>query len=213
MIIVGDKETLEYLRNRNLCHQYDLLYDCINLIIYKGINYFDKYMLWSLNHIALANIVDHAGRFREQPVYVNQHCPPYHKDVPHLMDLFFSWIYKSWNESNNLFIVPAYALWRLNWIHPFIDGNGRTARAICYLLICAKLNLILPGEKILPELLKENYEKLIPILENLDKFYDNNPLKGRKYLEDLSDLLAQLTYMQIKNSTKTYPLNSRDISA
>jgi hypothetical protein len=29
--------------------------------------------------------------------------------------------------------LAAFALWRLNWIHPFTDGNGRTARALSYL--------------------------------------------------------------------------------
>jgi hypothetical protein len=28
--------------------------------------------------------------------------------------------------------LAAYGLWRLNWIHPFVEGNGRTARAVCY---------------------------------------------------------------------------------
>jgi hypothetical protein len=29
---------------------------------------------------------------------------------------------------------PAYALWRLVWLHPYSDGNGRTSRALCYAL-------------------------------------------------------------------------------
>lgn len=32
--------------------------------------------------------------------------------------------------------AAAYALWRLNWIHPFGDGNGKTARAVMYLVRC-----------------------------------------------------------------------------
>jgi hypothetical protein len=29
---------------------------------------------------------------------------------------------------------PAFALWRLVWLHPYSDGNGRTSRALCYAL-------------------------------------------------------------------------------
>lgn len=36
-------------------------------------------------------------------------------------------------------VLEAYALWRLNWIHPFINGNGRTARALCYYVICLRM--------------------------------------------------------------------------
>ena len=47
---------------------------------------------------------------------------------------------------------PAgYALWRINWIHPFDDGNGRTARAVAYLLLCARLHQELSGETTLIE--------------------------------------------------------------
>ncbi|MBL8221394.1 MAG: Fic family protein, partial [Bryobacterales bacterium] len=33
-------------------------------------------------------------------------------------------------------------MWRLNWIHPFFGGNGRTARSASYLVLCASLNSI-----------------------------------------------------------------------
>ena len=39
----------------------------------------------------------------------------------------------------------AYALWRLSWIHPFAEGNGRTARAVCLLIICLKHGVWLRG--------------------------------------------------------------------
>jgi len=51
-------------------------------------------------------------------------------------------------------VLSAYVLWRLNYIHPFINGNGRTARAAAYFILCVKAGGWLPGETILPELLK-----------------------------------------------------------
>ena len=27
-------------------------------------------------------------------------------------------------------------MWRVNWVHPFIDGNGRVARACAYIALC-----------------------------------------------------------------------------
>ncbi len=54
------------------------------------------------------------------------------------MDRFFSLIHENWTIVDHPTWLAAYALWRLNWIHPFIEGNGRTARAACYYLICMK---------------------------------------------------------------------------
>jgi hypothetical protein len=70
--------------------QYDLLTNCIELGLSKGIEAFDRYTLWSLNAAAVANIAQFGGRFREQPIYVGNHIPPHFKDVPTLMDQFLS---------------------------------------------------------------------------------------------------------------------------
>ena len=52
--------------------------------------------------------------------------------------------------------LVACVLWRINHSHPFINGNGRTARAVWYLVLCMKSGGLLPGNEILPELLRRN---------------------------------------------------------
>ena len=42
-------------------------------------------------------------------------------------------------------------MWRVNWIHPFFGGNGRTARAVSYLVLCARLGFRIPGTPTIPE--------------------------------------------------------------
>jgi Fic family protein len=64
--------------------------------------------------------------------------PPHFNDVPRLMDAFFSIIHENWTILEHPTGLAAFAFWNLNWIHPFIEGNGRTARAACYDLICIK---------------------------------------------------------------------------
>ena len=29
----------------------------------------------------------------------------------------------------------AYLMWRVNWVHPFFGGNGRTSRAVAYMVM------------------------------------------------------------------------------
>ena len=49
--------------------------------------------------------------------------------------------------------ASSYLMWRLNWIHPFLDGNGRTARVISYLALNCGYKRELPGQLTVPELI------------------------------------------------------------
>ena len=41
-------------------------------------------------------------------------------------------------DGGDMFHLGAYALWRLPAVHPFMDGNGRVARSLCFALMRAK---------------------------------------------------------------------------
>ena len=138
------------MQEQNLLRQYDLLSNFVEIGLEKGIEAFDKYTLWSLNHVAVANIAQFGGRHKEEPIYVGNHTPPHFNEVNNEMDRFFSVIHENWMIIDDLTTLHAYALWRMNWIHPFVEGNGRTARAACYYLICMRHGAMLPGKKIVP---------------------------------------------------------------
>jgi Fic family protein len=188
-----DPELFARIQEQNLLRQYDLLANCVEIGFRKGIEAFDKYMLWSLNAAAVANIAQFGGRFREQPIYVGNHSPPHFKEVPHLVDQFLSVIHEIWTIETHPTVLPAYALWRLNWIHPFIEGNGRTARAACYLLICLRQGALLPGKKIVPERIRENRQPYYAALQSADRHWAN----GDFNVEDLAGYLAELLVGQL----------------
>ncbi len=85
--------------------------------------------------------------------------------------------------------LSAYALWRLNWIHPFEDGNGRTARALCYLLFCARERVIPPGGVSLPERIYRHRLSYHHLLEEADLVWRRN---RRVALTNFEDLLGRL---------------------
>ena len=106
---------------------------------------------------------------------MGDHKPPHFKDVDNWMDRFISTIQENW------FIwtpteLAAYGLWRLNWIHPFIEGNGRTARATCYYLLCVRSGALLPGRKILPERIRENRGGYGSALDAADRAWEEGHL-------------------------------------
>jgi Fic family protein len=62
----------------------------------------------------------------------------------------------------------AYALWRLNWIHPFRGGNGRTSRCLTYLIICMDLGMMVPGIPTLPTLIYDKRKEYVKALQSAD---------------------------------------------
>jgi Fic family protein len=190
----NDAALFARVQERNLIRQYDLLANCIEIGIKKGPEALDKYTLWALNHVAVANIAQFGGRFREEPIYVGNHIPPHFKEVPELMDRFLSFIHENWFAARETQLA-AYALWRLNWIHPFVEGNGRTARATAYYnyILCVRSGRLLPGSKIVPERIRENRRPYVEALRAADRAWDAGNL-------DTSELEAPLAGTTTRSS-------------
>jgi len=194
----GDKELFDRVQEQNLLRQYDLLTNCIEIGLLKGIEFFDKYTLWSLNAAAVSNIAQFGGRFREEPIYVGDHIPPHFDRVSDLMDRCLSVVHENWDSIENPMVLPAYILWRMNWIHPFVEGNGRTARAACYYLICMKYGSLLPGKTIVPERIRANRKPYYEALKAADKAW----AEGHFDVSELADYLTVLVKAQLSEATE-----------
>lgn len=196
MIVLPEenRELHEYVEKQNIGRQYDLLRSCIEIGLQYGPFFVNKHMLWSLNHVAVSNLSKFGGRFRMEPVYVGNHVPPHFNDVPELMDRFIAVIHEGWYKWPATYL-SAYGLWRLNWIHPFVDGNGRTARALCYYLLCVRAGGLLPGRRIVPERIKESRSEYQAALHAADRAW----AEGNLDLSQMDDYLARLVEAQIRD--------------
>ncbi len=188
-----DPDLFDRVQEQNLIRQYELMTNCIEVGLRQGPVAFDKYMLWALNHVAVANISAFGGRFREEPIYVGDHKPPHFREVREWMDRFVSTIQENWYIWTPTELA-AYGLWRLNWIHPFIEGNGRTARATCYYLLCVRNGSLLPGSKILPERIRENRTGYEEGLKAADIAWE----EGHLDFTAMEDYLAVLVQQQLE---------------
>jgi Fic family protein len=200
-----DPDLYDRVQEKNLLRQYDLLTNCIEIGLKQGPTAFDKYMLWALNYVAVANISRFGGRFREEPTYIGDHIPPHFKEVPELIERSISFIHENWFDMSATHLA-AYGLWRLNWIHPFVEGNGRTARATCYYLLCARTGALLPGRKIVPERIRESRSEYVAALRAADRAWENGNLDisaMEAYLARL--LIAQLNGENDEDSDPAFP--------
>lgn len=71
-----DQKLFDRVQEQNLTRQYGLLTNSIEIGLTKGSGAFDKFLLWALNHAAVANVSQFGGRFRKEPIYVGDHKPP-----------------------------------------------------------------------------------------------------------------------------------------
>ena len=194
MLVLEDEDPVLYgrVQEQNLNRQYELMTNRIEIGLQKGPVAFDKYFLWAVNHVAVANISAFGGRFRQEPIYVGDHKPPHFKEVPDWMDRFVSTVQENWYIWSPTELA-AYGLWRLNWIHPFIEGNGRTARATCYYLLCVRSGALLPGRRILPERIRDNRDGYEAALKAADRAWED----GHLDFTEMEDYLAKLLIAQL----------------
>lgn len=87
---------------------------------------------------------DHAGRYREQLVWVGssavtprgaQHVAPQPEHVPAAIDDVVRFMGR---DDLPVLVQAAIAHAQFETIHPFVDGNGRTGRALVHVLVRAK---------------------------------------------------------------------------
>jgi Fic family protein len=119
-------------------------------------------MLKDIHYLILKNIDnENAGKYRTVNVSISgsKHQPPHFLKVQEEMDTLFQW-YKS--EKDHLHAVELAALFHFKfvYIHPFIDGNGRTARLL--------MNLILMSEGFPPSIIKADPENRLSYYESLE---------------------------------------------
>lgn len=117
--------------------------------------------------------------------------PPSHAEVEHYLDIFFNALSERWATSTPV-AAGAYTLWFINWVHPFKNGNGRSARAFCYATMAMRMGYMPPGQKTVPELIKENDEEYQLALRTGDGGYNASGEPDLSALETLLDrLLAE----------------------
>lgn len=104
-----------------------------------------------------------AGSYRKGSVRItgSAHVPPEGFEVPRLMREFVTWIQKS-RKSLHPVVFASLAHHRLAAIHPFEDGNGRTARLLMnFLLMQSGYPLVV--------ILKNDRKKYYRALEQADR--------------------------------------------
>ncbi len=131
-LTIGGKSMREHLEANN--HYEAILY--IRDLIKKD-TLISENLIKAIHAIILRGIDrDNAGKYRTLPVSISgsRHLPPQPWQVPKLMENLSHWIQDE-AETLHPVVVAAELHERIATIHPFIDGNGRTARLLMNLAL------------------------------------------------------------------------------
>ncbi len=117
----------------------------------------------------LNNLVDHPGKYRKQGVGIVkgdqvEHLAPPFENVPFLMKNLFDYLE---NDEEITLIKSCVFHYEMEFIHPFVDGNGRMGRLWQTLILMQRYPVFefLPFET----LISNNQEKYYSALSESDK--------------------------------------------
>ena len=139
--------------------------ECLDYIkAYKG--ELNTRLLEKINEVLTKNTgVVYGGRIRFFDVQIqgSTHTPPSHTEVKKHMLNFFKW-YSANKNKLHPFELAALIHAKLAWIHPFEDGNGRTARTVMNFILIKKgfPMFFIPFEK------REEYYQALDIADKGD---------------------------------------------
>lgn len=191
-----------WLGQRNLARQYDFMNTSFILWQAHDRPKVSLDFLSELNFYAVHHLSPQPGVLRSKFNYnvkINgsDHVPPPYQEVEAWMADFLLKLHSMY-DSELPISVAAYALWRLNWIHPFAQGNGRSSRALCYFLICQRYDTWFPGTP-LHELIRLNRQEYCDLLKEADKTVNSENMAD---LQPIVNFLERLMTQQI-NSVRT----------
>lgn len=135
-LLARDRDVQEVLNYRNVMVWIDQQ-DTIN-----SVNLFSENTLKSLHTLTMQKLIDDAviGQYRTQQVIVKSATdgqivfrPPVSFEIPYLLKDFFDWYDSNESQTVHPIFKAAIAHYQLVFVHPFIEGNGRTARAMATL--------------------------------------------------------------------------------
>jgi len=190
--LIEDPDRKARQEAENAVRQFDRVLDMIEDVARGGRPFRLRVsMILDLHRIALEGLDAYAGNFRPGPVEIglSQHVPPEAHLVPALVEDMCDYVMDNQEKASALHLC-AYVMWRLNWIHPFTDGNGRTSRAVAYYVLCGKTGYQLPGRYSVPEQITADKQPYYKALEAADARYREGEIDLTALEELLEECLA-----------------------
>ncbi|ADW67782.1 Fic family protein [Granulicella tundricola] len=192
-VVVTDPKLAAELEAANGLKQYNLVTDMVQAFLDPERPFrLRPSHIQGLHRAALQGLTGYAGNWRPSKVGIqgSKHAPPEAFEVPERIEELCDYVNDRWKDKSPIHLA-AYVMWRLNWIHPFTDGNGRTSRAVSYLVLCVRLGYLLPGHLTIPDQIEAEKTPYYKALEAADVAWAENRVDLTAMKGLLSTMLAK----------------------
>ena len=190
--LIADPKARAAAEARNGFRQYDAGIRTVQSALERGAFKLRLSLILTLHREALAGISSYAGNFRPAGVKIegSKHEPVGAHLVPELIEEMCDYVNEHWDASTPLHLA-AYIMWRLNWIYPFADGNGRTSRIVSYVVLSIRAGYVLPGTPTIPDQIVDNRNPYFEALDAADTAWKSGKIDVSQMEELLGKLLAR----------------------
>lgn len=190
--LIRDPEERAKAEARNGLKQYDVGIAAAQEAIDRGAFRFRPSLILSLQREALRGISSFAGNYRPAAVAIegSKHEPVGAHLVAELVEDLCDYVNENW-QSKTAIHLAAYVMWRLNWIHPFADGNGRTSRIASYIVLSINLGVVLPGSPTIPDQIVDNRQPYFDALDAADEAWRSGTVDVSKMEALIESMLAR----------------------
>lgn len=202
--LVTDPTARAEAEARNGLKQFDLGIRIVDDALNKGSAFrLRPSLIQSLHREALEGLSSMAGNWRPAGVGIegSKHQPIGAHQVAEAIEELCDFVNQNWSAHSALYL-SAYCMWRLNWIHPFSDGNGRTSRILSYVVLCIKLGSVLPGSNTIPDQIVDNRKPYFDALEAADAAARGGRIDVSAMEQLLERLLAEQLLSVLKAASK-----------
>lgn len=176
------------------------------LDVYKNINNLKPHKekdFLNAHQSLLKNLIENSGKYRNQGVGIVkgakvEHIAPPYENGPYLMKDLFKYLK---DKSEVTLIKSCVFHYEMEFIHPFLDGNGRMGRLWQTLILMQEYPIFefLPFET----LISQNQEEYYKALSQSDK-----EGKSTRFIEYMLKIIDESLSQLLENSTKK--LNNED---
>ena len=231
---LSEEQVTAVLENRNVVGPKKDITEVLNTIsVYKNLNTFnyqsEKYFL-KVHTQLMKGLIEKPGTYRKQGVGIVkgskvEHVAPPHENVPFLMKDLFKYL----KNKDELDLIKSCVFhYEMEFIHPFMDGNGRMGRLWQTLILKNRFPVFefIPLETLISKSQKKYYKALSDsdkqgkstvFIEYMLKIIDDSLEQTLKFGTKKLTQIERLNYFIEKNkqdfSRKIYMETFKDISS
>ena len=198
---LSEEQITAILENKRVIGPQKDIAEVLNALeVYKNLNSFKYHSekdFLKAHKILMKGLVENAGKYRNKGVGIMkglavEHIAPPHSNLPYLMKDLFEYL----KDKSEISLIKSCVFhYEMEFIHPFMDGNGRMGRLWQTLILMNEYPLFefLPFET----LISKNQSAYYKALSDSDK-----EGKSTKFVEYMLSIIDSSLSELLKNSTR-----------